>query len=169
MSIRSSRRHRWFHLWSFLGCCIKYCTNASFFPFLGGCLRLSSFLPKRSSPLLRDLHLEQAKPEHSSLLLGLFLQRALYSVRVDSLFAVGWLSDHRAFNRHWHGSSVLLFQPSKREDEEFKAVYNASFLVSEGWDVWWVGEDCCRFQNRSCVRRRKILHLEESGKEGDIN
>lgn len=102
---------------------------------LGSCLHLPSLLPQHSSALLHYLCLEQAKPEHAALLLGLFLQRRVHSLRSDSILAVGGLADHRAADRHRHGPSFLLFQPGMREDDEFKAVYDAAFPVGEGGEV----------------------------------
>ena len=118
-----------------MGCFPEYRTSAHSVFILGGCLHLPSLLPQHSSALLHYLHLEQAKPEHTAFLLGLFLQRRVYSLHSDSILAVGGLADHRAVDRHRHRASFLLLQPSKREDDEFEAVYNAAFLVGEGGEI----------------------------------
>lgn len=115
-----------------MGCCPEYRTSTHSRLILGGCLHPSSLLPQHSSALLHYLCLEQAKPEHAAFLLGLFLQRRVHSLRPDSILAVGGLADHRAADRHRHGSSFLLLQSGKREDDEFEAVYDAAFPVSEG-------------------------------------
>lgn len=169
ISIRSSRWYCGLHLCSFVGCCLEYCTFMHLALILGGWHHPSSLFPQHSFALLHYLCLEQAKPEHTAFLLGLFLQRRLYSIRPDCILAVGGFADHRAFDRHRHRPYFLLFQPGMRKDDEFEAVYNAAFLVSEGCCAWWIDGDCCRFQNRSCIERRKITRLEENGKERDTN
>ena len=118
-----------------MGCCPEYRTSTHSILILGDCLHLPSLLPQHSSALLHYLCLEQAKPEHAAFLLGLFLQRHVHSLHSDSILAVGGLADHRAVDRHRHRPSVLLLQPGKREDDEFEAVYDAAFPVSEGGEI----------------------------------
>ena len=57
-------------------------------------MRSSALLPQHASALLHYLRLEQAKPEHAALLLGIYVQRSLHSVRAGDLLAAGGLSDH---------------------------------------------------------------------------
>lgn len=57
-------------------------------------MRSSALLPQHASALLHYLRLEQAKPEHAALLLGIYVQRSLHSVRAGDLLAAGGLADH---------------------------------------------------------------------------